>query len=68
MRIIIKIILSFVMIVVGTILNAVVSETGNSTTGFVRLIPAAVMIIGIIAIWRYKPEKRNSNKDLDKKL
>ena len=68
MRIIVKILLSVLMIIIGGVLNAVVTETGNSTTGVIRLIPAAVMIFGIIGIWRYKPQKNNSNNDLDKTL
>jgi uncharacterized BrkB/YihY/UPF0761 family membrane protein len=68
MRIIVKILLSFLMLIIGVVLNAVVTESGNSNTGGIRLIPAAVMIIGIIAIWKYKPNKENPNKDLDKTL
>lgn len=68
MRIIVKILLSFLMVIIGVILNVIITETGNANAGFVRLIPAAVMIIGIIAVWRYKPAKDNSNNDLDKTL
>lgn len=68
MRIIVKILLSFLMVIIGVILNAIIYESGNSNTGFIRLIPAAVMILGIIGVWRYKPSKENSNKDLDKTL
>ena len=56
------------MLIVGVVLNAIVSESGNSNTGIVRLIPAAVMFIGIIAVWKYKTNKQSANKDLDKTL
>lgn len=68
MSIIVKILLSFLMLIVGVVLNAIVSESGNSNTGIVRLIPAAVMFIGIIAVWKYKTNKQSANKDLDKTL
>lgn len=68
MRIIVKILLSFLMVIIGVVLNTIVSVSGNSNTGFVRLIPAAVMIFGIIAIWKYKPKKDDTNTDLDKTL
>ncbi len=68
MRIIVKILLSFIMLIVGVILNAIVAQTGNANTGIIRLIPAAVMIFGIIAIWKYKPKKDNTNTDLDKTI
>jgi|GEM_PF-2624146 hypothetical protein len=70
MRIIVKILLSFAVIVVAVIFQAIISETGNSNTGMVRLIPGAIMIFGLIGVWRYKPNKpNNSDKtDLDKTL
>lgn len=67
MRILVKILLSFIIIVISGILQAIISESGNQNTGFVRLIPGAVMIFGIIGVWRYKPSKKeSSDKDLDK--
>lgn len=70
MRIIVKILLSFAVIVVGVIFQAIISESGNSTTGVVRLIPGAIMIFGLIGVWRYKPNKSNNSDktDLDKTL
>lgn len=68
MRIIVKILLSFLMVIIGVILNVVITQTGNESTGVIRLIPAAIMIIGIISIWKYKPNKGNTNNDLDKTM
>jgi hypothetical protein len=52
------------------IFQAIISESGNSTTGIVRLIPGAIMIFGLIGVWRYKPNKSNNSDktDLDKTL
>lgn len=70
MRIIVKILLSFTVIIVGVIFQAIISESGNNTTGVVRLIPGAIMIFGLIGVWRYKPNKSNNSDktDLDKTL
>lgn len=67
MRTIVKILLSFLMVIIGVILQVIITESGNTNTGFLRLIPAAVMIFGIIGVWKYKPKTKNSN-DLDKTL
>lgn len=70
MRIIVKILISLAVVVVAVLFQALITETGNNTTGVVRLIPGAILIFGIIGIWRYKPNKqKNSDKtDLDKTL
>jgi len=70
MRIIVKILISLAVFVVAVLFQALITETGNNTTGVVRLIPGAILIFGIIGIWRYKPNKqKNSDKtDLDKTL
>ena len=69
MRIIVKIGLTIAVIIVAVIFQAIVSETGNSNTGMVRLIPGAIMVFGIIGVWGYKPKKNNSeNTDLDKTI
>ncbi|MGY0426807.1 MAG: hypothetical protein ACWIPI_08275 [Polaribacter sp.] len=45
-------------------------ESGGNTVGVVRLIPAGIMIFGIIGVWRYKSKKSNpsDNNKLDKTL
>lgn len=69
MRIIVKIALTIAVIIVAVIFQAIVSESGNNKTGIVRLIPGAIMIFGIIGVWRYKPKKSKSdNTDLDKTI
>lgn len=68
MRILVKILLSILMVIIGVVLQVIISVSGNESTGFVRLIPAAVMFIGIIAVWKYKPAKESTDKDLDKSL
>ena len=68
MRILVKLLLTILMFMIGVVLNVIISESGDGNTGFVRLVPAGVMIIGIIAVWRYKPNKENQNNDLDKTL
>lgn len=70
MRIIVKILISLAVVVVAVLFQALLTETGNNTTGVIRLIPGAILIFGIIGIWRYKPNKqKNSDKtDLDKTL
>lgn len=69
MRILVKIILTFVVIIITALLNAVFMAAGESTTPVIRLIPATLMIGGIIGVWRYKPSKKNNdNKDLDKTI
>lgn len=66
MRILVKIILTFVVIIVSALLNGAFMAAGSSTAPIVRLIPAMLMIGGIIGVWRYKPSKKNNNNDLDK--
>ena len=68
MRILVKLLLTILMFMIGVVLNVIISESGDGNTGFVMLVPAGVMIIGIIAVWRYKPNKENQNNDLDKTL
>lgn len=69
MRIIVKIGLAIAVIIVAVIFQAIVSESGNSSMGMVRLIPGAIMIFGIIGVWRYKPKNNKSeNTDLDKTI
>lgn len=70
MRIIVKILVSFAVIILGVIFQAIISETGNSHTGMVRLIPGAIIVFGLIGVWRYKPNKTNNSDkiDLDKTL
>lgn len=66
MRILIKIILTIVCLIIGLVLQAFLSESGSGNAGFIRLIPGAVMIFGIIGVWRYKPKKNSTTRDLDK--
>ncbi len=67
MRILIKILLSIGCLIIGVLLSTVLDKTGTTNSPVIRLIPAAVMIFGIIGVWRYKPQKE-SNTDLDKTL
>jgi len=69
MRIVIKLVLCLVVLIIALISQAAISESGNSSTGIVRLIPGAILIFGCIGVWRYKPETKTSEStDLDKRL
>lgn len=64
MRIIVKILLSIVVLAVAVIIQAIIYESGNMDTGIVRLIPAAIMIFGLIGVWRYKPKKEKISTEI----
>lgn len=53
----IKILLTIAVIVVATVSMAVVSESGNTNSAGVRLIPGAILIFGIIYVWFLKKQK-----------
>jgi hypothetical protein len=69
MRIVVKILLTFTVLIIAVLFQGLLSQSGNSTTGIIRLIPGAILIFGIIGVWRYKPKSNTSDKtDLDKTL
>lgn len=71
MRILIKIVLSFGVFLLGGIFQNILSASGATNLGVIRLLPGAVIIFGIIGVWRYKPSKKdknNDNKNLDKTI
>lgn len=53
----IKILLTVAVIVVAVVSMALISETGNSNSAGVRLIPGAILIFGIIYVWFFKKHK-----------
>lgn len=63
MRILTKIILSIVVLILATISQAIITETGVG----LKIIPGAIAVFGLIGVWRYKPNK-SKDTDLDKTL
>ncbi|SMC81240.1 hypothetical protein [Moheibacter sediminis] len=68
MRILVKILLSIAVVIIGVIIQAVISESGNDSTGLIRLLPGAIIIFGIIGVWKYLPKKDTDNRNLDKNV
>lgn len=68
MRIFVKILLSIAVVIIGVIIQSVISESGNDSTGFIRLLPGAIIIFGIIGVWKYLPKKDTDNRNLDKNV
>lgn len=63
MKIIIKIILSFIALIIATPIFAIVKEVPA-----LKLVLLAGLVAGITAIWKYNPDKKNENKsnEIDK--
>ncbi len=53
----IKILLTVAVIVVAAVSMALISETRNSNSAGVRLIPGAILVFGIIYVWFFKKHK-----------
>ena len=69
MRILTKILLTIAVIIIAMVFQAIMFESGGTNVGVIRLIPAAILIFGIIGVWRYKPKKSKSdNNKLDKTI
>ncbi len=64
MRVIIKIVLTIVLLMIGTvIIEAIKSgmETSHSTGGIGPFIIYPAMLAGIYAIWKWNPNKNNDS-------
>ena len=61
MRVIIKIILTFVVIFAAIPLSFFVKQVP-----FLNLILIAGLVAGIVAIWKYDPDKKNESNDIEK--
>lgn len=64
MRVIIKIVLTFTLLMVGTlIIEAIKAGMGTkvSTGGIGPFIIYPAMLAGIYAIWKYNPDKKKNN-------
>lgn len=64
MRVIIKIVLTFALLMVGTlIIEAIKAGMGTkvSTGGIGPFIIYPAMLAGIYAIWKYNPDKKKNN-------
>lgn len=61
MRVVIKIVLSVVLFVIGSVILAVIKEgmgTRHSTGGIGPFIIYPALMAGIYAIWKYNPEDK----------
>lgn len=56
-RVLIKIVLTFVALIIATPIFAVTKEVP-----FLKLVLLAGLVAGIAAIWKYNPDKNNENK------
>lgn len=58
MNILKKIGLSFLVIIVAVIIQGLLTKTGGTNSGGVRLIPGAMMVLGLIYVWTRKFDKK----------
>ncbi len=61
MRILVKILLTIVILIIALVSQALVSESGGTNVAGVRLIPGAILALGTIGVWIYKPKKQAKN-------
>lgn len=67
MRIILKIILTIVAFIIATFLIGVIKDaSGRETPGALGLVIGAGLVAGIVAIWKYNPDKENQQNNIDK--
>ena len=66
MNVVIKIVLTIVAFIIATFLMGTINSiTGSGSPGVLGLVIGAGLIAGVVAIWKYKPEKSES-KDIYK--
>lgn len=64
MRVIIKVVLTIVLLMVGTIIIEAIKsgmETSHSTGGIGPFIIYPALLAGIYAIWKWNPDKEKDN-------
>ena len=67
MRTILKIVLTIVAFILATFLIGVLKDAGDSDSpGILGLTIGAGLVAGIIAIWKYNPDKGNQQNNIDK--
>lgn len=54
MKILKKIGLSVLVIIVAVIIQGILTQTGGTKTSGIRLIPGAIMVLGVIYVWTRK--------------
>ena len=57
MNILKKIGLSLVVMIIALLMQSLVSQTGGNTSGGIRLIPGAILVLGLIYVWTRKKRK-----------
>lgn len=58
MNILKKIGLSFLVIIIAILTQGLLAQLGGTRTGGVRLIPGALMVLGLIYVWTRKFNKK----------
>lgn len=53
-----KIGLSFLVLIVSIFIQGLLAQTGAGKSGGIRLIPGAIMVIGLIYVWTRKSNKK----------
>lgn len=61
MRVVLKIVLSFVVLMIATPISAAAKQAP-----FLNLILVAGIVGALIAIWKYNPDKKNQTTDVAK--
>lgn len=59
MQIIIKVILSFVALLITVFLFGVIPKNASGDIGFLKFILFPALIIALIGIWKYKPKQKS---------
>lgn len=54
MNILKKVGLSFLVVLIAILIQGVLAQTGGTKSGGIRLVPGAIMVLGLIYVWTRK--------------